>query len=551
MQPVTQHIIKSGKQYDHLFPQALFSEKTVKRNAKLEDTLAFIPEVIFKTNWQVEQFVNRELKHLSLEQACQRLWHFVKNHIAYNKDDWGTEQVRSPRRLWWDRQGDCDCYSVFIGAVLSLLDHPFKTVLRITKYKQNHFQHIYPVVILPNQQEIILDCVTHSYNYEEPYSEKKDFTMELNYLDGIDANTSFDELFSQEEEDLGRLFSKLKKKRAAKKAERKANPKEKGRFKKVMGKVLNVANKVNPGAALLRAGVLAAMKLNFMKAAQRLKYAYLTPTQAQQQGADMAKYQRLVAIKDKIEKVFYGAGGKPVNFKNAVLKGKGNKNQEVPLSGIGSFDTSVVYLNMNTPLSKVIGQDVYEDEFLSDPTVQGLGELGEPATGAALAAASGIIGTIVGLLKKLGNLFPQKKNADFDDAEVTPEDQAILEEGTATYETDVDLDAMTTDFEEKSLTTKSTTTADNSDSDDQEPSFWEKHKKWLKPTLWGTGIATALGIGYALLRPKEEEKKKPTKSLNGTPAKKTTKRKTTKRKATKRKTTQKKPSNRMKEVKLG
>ena len=42
--------------------------------------------VIKKTQWQVEQFVNQELRGLPTYEVCEKLWHFVKNHIRYKKE---------------------------------------------------------------------------------------------------------------------------------------------------------------------------------------------------------------------------------------------------------------------------------------------------------------------------------------------------------------------------------------------------------------------------------------------------------------------------------
>ena len=37
---------------------------------------------------------------------------------------------------------------------------------------------------------IIIDCVTEKFDYEVPFSEKKDYPMDLQYLNGFDGNPS-------------------------------------------------------------------------------------------------------------------------------------------------------------------------------------------------------------------------------------------------------------------------------------------------------------------------------------------------------------------------
>jgi hypothetical protein len=481
--------------------------------------------VVWRTRWQVEKFVDRELGYLPLYDACKKLWYFIKEHIGYKKDEPGKEQVRSPRRLFWEKIGDCDCYTVFISACVSLLNKGEKIMLRITKYGKPHFQHIYPVVITSGGEHIAMDCVTEKFNYEEPYTEKKDYHMELTYLDGLPGNPSVD--YIEQENDLGKLLNIFKKKNEP--AQNQSKPGvikqivDKG--KQVVSKAVNVVNKVNPATVLLRAGILAAMKLNFMKIAQRLKYAYLSDAQAQQRGADMNKFHQLKQVREKLEKIFFGAGGKPENLKEAILTGKGNTKREIPLSGLsGSYDPAVINMHEQSPLTKLLGQEVYYSEFMQGvQTLSGLGELGEPATAASITAATGVLAAVAALLKNIVNLFPKKDtaSADFEDVQDVEKEMENLK--TTDTSGDFDFEKYVSEFEtqqQKDSATESTLQKKNADKNDakQQETFWQKNKKWLKPSLWGAGILSALGIGYAVLKPKKKKEK--SKALDGIKSKK-------------------------------
>ncbi|MCC6370070.1 MAG: hypothetical protein IT236_03590, partial [Bacteroidia bacterium] len=94
--------------YKPLFPKATGKDWTIKRNAGVSHTVKFIPQAVTKCSWQVETFVNKELRYLPLEQACKKLWWWVRFHIEWVRDEEGKEQVRSPRRLVSDGKGDCD-----------------------------------------------------------------------------------------------------------------------------------------------------------------------------------------------------------------------------------------------------------------------------------------------------------------------------------------------------------------------------------------------------------------------------------------------------------
>ncbi len=469
--------VRPGYEFDHYFPRATLITITKKKGATVADTLKLIPAVIRETAFHTRKFAHEVIKADSVVETCRNVWDFVYNHIAYKKDEDGKEQVRSPARTWHDRHNvdpqtgepmgvDCDCMSLFIVSVLYNLNLPAKIVFRITKYTKSYFEHIYPVVILPNGREIVIDCVLHQFNQEEPYTEKQDTPMDLEYLNGV-TNSTMNKLsdapdlmgIMDEREALsalGKIFKKksgggapakkgifkkkvsstpapakkgifkkkaagggpkkplFKKKTAEQKKERKA------KVKKFIGKGLHVTNRINPVTVALRNGVLAGMKLNFLKIAENLRWAYLTPEQAQAKGADMGRYQKLKGVREKLEKIFHGAGGKPENLKKSILTGRGNRDKAVPMNGLGSIPENVDGLHEEMPLNQLLGQEIYYSENVQGMEgldgfegLEGFGELGDlgAATAASVAAASTVLTTIAGLIKSIGSLFPNKDKA--------------------------------------------------------------------------------------------------------------------------------------------
>ncbi|UZO81368.1 hypothetical protein NBT05_02580 [Aquimarina sp. ERC-38] len=167
--------IASTKGFDHLIPQSIRKDTVIVGHgkARLEDTLQLMQVVIQQTKADTA-LLAKKLTDKNLYKTCKGIWHFVYQHIQYKMDKTGVEQVRRPSRTWADRFTgvDCDCYTVFIGSILTNLGIPFK--MRITKYGgKHHFQHVYPIVTTRNGN-IIMDCVTDQFNYEVPYTEKKD-----------------------------------------------------------------------------------------------------------------------------------------------------------------------------------------------------------------------------------------------------------------------------------------------------------------------------------------------------------------------------------------
>jgi hypothetical protein len=546
MEATAKRHINQSREYDYLFPAAMNRDKTVKENASLDDTIAFIHRVVGKTLSQTAG-IAQKLSASTVYDTCRNIWNFVYDNVAYKKDDDGMEQIRSPRRTWKDRKTgvDCDCYSTFISSILTNLRIPHK--LRITKYKRDHFQHIYPIV--PDGGRMItIDCVTDQFDYEVPYSDNKDITMNLQYLDGLQGaglgERGNDLVFDGYS--MGELGAAKKKK--------------KGFFKKVLSKI----NRINPATILLRNGFLAAMKLNLFKVAQRIKYAYLTPEEATKRGILPDKYQKLVKAKDKMENIFETAGGKAKNLKKAILKGKGNKNKEVAVQGLGflSSDSSVLYMDQNTPLAQLLGPEIYYDENIGDMEgFEGFGELGEPATGAAVAAASAAVAAVAKILKAIGPIFSggQKGSEDFAEGEASAADKEIADTPAAnnpspalpvpTPEPTSEMNAVAriapeaassspADYAEPAEPVNDTssmlpaTTAAASamsataatDSAATPPAtkegFWQKNKKWLLPTVIGVGGLAVLVLGIRAMKPSH----KPASgggSLQGTPKRKT------------------------------
>ncbi len=582
--------IKSGSEYDHLFTSVDNDDKTIRRNANVYHTVAFISKVVGETLDQTKK-ISKVLKGKSLNETCSNIWHFVYKHINYKKDREGYEQVRSPARAWHDRREgvDCDCYSVFISSILTNLGIP--NILRITKYHRDHFQHIYPVVPY-GKKYITIDCVTDKFDYEVPFSEKKDYPMDLQYLNGFDGFGT-DELGKLIKLNLAKnkkplpvkttiksvvpkpapkagLIKNLITKVAAKAVPAPAKsslpastaatappskPKKKGFFKKV----LNVVNKVNPATVLLRNGVLAAMKLNIKNVAKRLRWSYLTPQQAVAKNIDPTKFQKLVATREKLEKIFYGAGGKPENLKKAILGGKGNKDKAVSGLGMLSMTDWPGYMNAYRPLDQLLGAEIYYSENIEGMDgFSGFGELGEPITLATVGAAMGVIAGIVAALKQIGDVFKSKtkESEDFDESQTdAPENNVnipasnssvkipsatanpivpgnsivpaspntyselrneIVQAATTPSPVVMKDEAWTTDANIGINT--SITPAQNSDTNiaagdnGDKQNFWDKNKKWLKPVVIGAGGLTVIAVGYKIFKGSKTQNKS---SLSG------------------------------------
>lgn len=537
--------VKNGKEYDHLFPRAMLTTITKKEGATVADTIKFIPTVVRNTLFHTEK-IAQVLKGDNIRETCSNIWHFVYDHIAYKKDEDGKEQVRSPARAWHDRgniQGvDCDCYTVFISSILSNLNIRHK--LRITKYKEDRFQHIYPIVPLSDGSYITIDCVVRNFDYEEPYSEKKDTNMDLEYLNGLGEasnyknNTDSLDLIgifddSQAMADLGKLFRrKTKSGGGPEGGSEGGGGKKKGKFKAILKKGLHLTNILNPATATIRAGVLLSAKLNVMKIGERLKWSYLTEEAAKSKGIDMGKFAKLKRIREKLDKIFYGMGGKPENLKKAILTGKGNKNKEV--NGLGAGYDPLDGLDETSDASAILGTDMYHDELSG--VEDDFGELGV-VTATAIASATGVIGAIAALLKSVGNIFPKKgKEGEGSGGEGAGNEESgggsSSEEGGGSSDEDSGgntkskksgssgggSDGGDDSGNDSNIKGKSKSKEKDNPEDDKPEGFWDKNKKWIKPVAIGVGSLGLLFAGYKIVTHKKVEPVQPAQpTLTGVP----------------------------------
>jgi len=156
------------------------------------NTQNIIQEVIDcykECNSQVSKYAP-SLKASTLLKTCNNVWAAVYDNIRYKIDPPGVQWVRTPARLWSDREGDCKSFSVFIGSCLHQLNIPF--AFRFVSFNSDDTPtHVYVVVPQAKGNDIILDAVLPQFNVEKPYTYKKDFKMPttVTRLSGIGATT--------------------------------------------------------------------------------------------------------------------------------------------------------------------------------------------------------------------------------------------------------------------------------------------------------------------------------------------------------------------------
>lgn len=135
-----------------------------------------------------------------------------------------------------------------------------------------------------------------------------------------------------------------------------------GFFSKIKTAVKNTVNKVKEGAKKVgkavvkynpltvaaRGGLLLVMKTNLFGIAKKIKYGYLSESQARAKNMNLLEWKKVQATVHKMEKLFQTVGGDPKNLKNAILNGKSGG-----LDGLGAVATSAAVTAASGLIAKI------------------------------------------------------------------------------------------------------------------------------------------------------------------------------------------------------
>jgi hypothetical protein len=192
--------IIDGSKYDKYFPSVKNNDKMVvgDRTADVDDVVELMQKVVWKYRNDTKKIAEK-LKATNLEQTITNIWNFLYHHIQYKLDKPNLEELRRPARLWHDKEGDCDDFAMSASSILVNLNIPH--AFRITKYGRDQYQHVY--IIIPNGKgHYTIDPVLSQANYEKPFTQKKDFNMNLNGINvavlegfGNTDNAIIDDMF--------------------------------------------------------------------------------------------------------------------------------------------------------------------------------------------------------------------------------------------------------------------------------------------------------------------------------------------------------------------
>ncbi|RMH47260.1 MAG: transglutaminase domain-containing protein [Alphaproteobacteria bacterium] len=123
-----------------------------------------------------------QLKRKTDMATLRAIWSFVRNNIRYRRDEGNVEVVKSPGKLLYDGYGDCKSFTIIIGSLLDNLGYRWKYRVAFYDPETPEQGHIYPVVVMPDGSEVILDAVHDTFNEEVPYWRAYDYDKHGNKM---------------------------------------------------------------------------------------------------------------------------------------------------------------------------------------------------------------------------------------------------------------------------------------------------------------------------------------------------------------------------------
>lgn len=144
-----------------------------------------------KAKHQTKEFAE-EFRGRNLLDSCSNVWHYVKKNIPYVADSNEEQKIVLPARLIERAKNgvgaDCKSFSLFCASIISNLYPDADVNFRYTTYRGGNIPtHVY-CVVKTNRGEIICDAVWNKFNTEKKYTFKKDSSMKIATLSGINDN---------------------------------------------------------------------------------------------------------------------------------------------------------------------------------------------------------------------------------------------------------------------------------------------------------------------------------------------------------------------------
>lgn len=170
------------------------ANRTIKRTNKSDklfkldyDTSDIIKLIKMAHNWGLSytKELAKNIPGETLTEYCSNLYKLLKENVKYKVDSLGSQNVKSPGRVWFDKECDCKSFSIFIGTTLQ--NKGIKFLYRFVSFVEDNknVTHVYIIVPTSKGSYITMDVVYTGFNQEKkPFYNNIDMPG-LHYLGSI------------------------------------------------------------------------------------------------------------------------------------------------------------------------------------------------------------------------------------------------------------------------------------------------------------------------------------------------------------------------------
>ena len=168
-----------------------FKNTVIKKNGNTGDIIAAVLEADGKSKAQTAE-LSKQFERSP--EGLQKIWNYVKYNFRYVEDPNGQQWIKSPERLFFEREGDCKSFTIFVNSILQNLKIDYTTRF-ISQNQDKDATHVYTVATL-NGKNYIIDTVYNEFNKEPRYTYKYDYKnknsmTKISYLNGIQQGEKF------------------------------------------------------------------------------------------------------------------------------------------------------------------------------------------------------------------------------------------------------------------------------------------------------------------------------------------------------------------------
>ncbi len=128
----------------------------------------------------------------NIKTDSRKIYDFIRENIKYNAEPFTSQTTSSFSRIIHDKNGDCKHSALIVGSIGYSMG--YNVFFRFVSYdKDKQLGHVYTILQDPKTKEKIIVDPLQSFNYEKPFTKKKDYlainlnpkNMALTRLTGI------------------------------------------------------------------------------------------------------------------------------------------------------------------------------------------------------------------------------------------------------------------------------------------------------------------------------------------------------------------------------